>query len=70
MFSGPQGWGRGGQWLRELGDLLLADASLLAIDPDPTNLRAIRAYQKAGFSGHAIATDGEGYPVRVMTRRR
>lgn len=70
VFGSPHGWGQGGAWLRALGDLLLRDASVLAIDPHPDNLRAIRAYEKAGFSGNRIATDGEGLTVRVMTRRR
>ena len=70
VFGAPQGWGHGGAWLRALGDLLLQDASTLAIDPHPENLRAIRAYEKAGFSGDRMARDGEGSPVRVMTRRR
>lgn len=70
VFGGPLGWGHGGSWLRALGDLLLRDVSTLAIDPDPENLRAIRAYAKAGFAGTRIAADSEGYPVRIMTRRR
>lgn len=70
VFGAPQGRGHGGAWLGALGDLLLRDASTLVIDPDPENLRAIRAYQKAGFSGDLIRTDSEGQTVRVMTRRR
>lgn len=70
VFGGPQGQGHGGAWLRALGDLLLADVSTLAIDPAPHNLRAVRAYEKAGFQGDAIRPDAEGQPVRVMTRRR
>ncbi|WP_265499259.1 GNAT family N-acetyltransferase [Paracoccus beibuensis] len=70
VFGGPKGMGRGGEWLRALADELLERTSLLAIDPDPENLRAVRAYRKAGFSGDHILRDGEGAPVRVMTRRR
>ncbi|MBK4214836.1 GNAT family N-acetyltransferase [Paracoccus caeni] len=70
VFGGPQGWGHGGQWLRALGDLLLLDTPILAIDPDPENTRAIRAYEKAGFTGDEIRTDSEGHPARIMTRRR
>lgn len=70
VFGAPQGRGHGGAWLRALGDQLLANVSTLAIDPATDNLRAIRAYEKAGFRGDAIREDGEGRPVRVMTRRR
>ncbi|MDP5306786.1 GNAT family N-acetyltransferase [Paracoccus spongiarum] len=70
LFAAPLGLGQGGAWLRALGDLLLDQAPLLAIDPAPANLRAIRAYEKAGFSGDAIRIDSEGQPVRVMTRHR
>lgn len=49
---------------------LLANASVLVINPDPANLRAIRARGKAGFSGGTIQHDGEGHPCRLMTRRR
>ena len=70
VFNAPEGFGHGGAWLRALGDRLLADAPALAIDPDPANRRAIRAYEKAGFRGRLIHPDGEGHPVRVMTRRR
>lgn len=67
VFGGPDGRGHGGAWLRALGDLLLLDASTLAIDPDPKNLRAIRAYEKAGFSGDQIRPDAKDHPTRVMT---
>lgn len=70
VFGAPQGWGQGGAWLHALCDRLLQKASTLAIDPAPDNLRAIRAYQKAGFSGDLTAADADGHPVRVMTRRR
>lgn len=70
VFGAPAGRGHGGLWLRALGDRLLRDVSTLAIDPSPDNLRAIAAYQKAGFSGDRIDRDGEGQTVRVMTRHR
>lgn len=70
VFGSPDGWGHGGAWLAALADRLLSRASVLAIDPDPENLRAIRAYEKAGFQGDRILIDGEGHPARIMTRRR
>ncbi|WBU60241.1 GNAT family N-acetyltransferase [Paracoccus albus] len=70
LFSGPKGFGHGGAWLRQLGDSLLADVSMLAIDPTTDNVAAVRAYRKAGFDGDVIRPDADGKPVLVMTRRR
>ena len=70
VFNGPDGWGQGSEWLRALGDLLRARTAILVIDPDPENQRAIRAYEKAGFSGAETGMDAEGQRTRVMTRRR
>lgn len=70
VFSGPAGRGHGSRWLRALGDLLLRQSPVLAIDPDAENARAIRAYENAGFSGSEIRPDAKGHPVRVMTRLR
>ncbi|SIT03872.1 GNAT family N-acetyltransferase [Paracoccus saliphilus] len=70
VFTAPEGQGHGGAWLRALGDLLLREVSLLVIDPSPENLRAIRAYEKAGFAGDTIRLDSEGQPARIMTRLR
>ncbi|WJS84547.1 GNAT family N-acetyltransferase [Paracoccus sp. TOH] len=69
-FSGPEGFGHGGAWLRALGDRLLAEASILVIDPEPGNLRAIRAYRKAGFRGEELRPTEDGTLARVMTRHR
>lgn len=70
LFNGPQGWGRGGTWLGALADLLLQDSPVLVIDPPHDNLRAIRAYRKAGFRGDSVRSDSEGQLTRIMTRRR
>lgn len=69
-FSGPSGFGHGAAWLKVLAGRLLAEASILAVDPEPDNLRAIRAYQKAGFSGDAALAMEDGTLARVMTRHR
>lgn len=69
-FAGPDGMGHGADWLKAIGDLLLAEAPLLAVDPSPDNVRAIRAYEKAGFAGASLFIDDLGQTVRVMTRRR
>lgn len=69
-FAGPEGFGSGGRWLAALSDRLLAEASTLVIDPEPENLRAIRAYEKAGFAGSALRPCEDGSPARLMTRLR
>ncbi|WP_323716810.1 GNAT family N-acetyltransferase [Paracoccus aminovorans] len=69
-FSGPAGFGQGGAWLRALSDRLLAETPVLVIDPEPDNLRAIRAYEKAGFAGEALRRSEDGTLARVMTRHR
>lgn len=70
VFAGPAGMGLGGDWLDALARHLLEDAPALIIDPDPANLRAIRAYQKAGFCGERVIANEEGQPARMMTRYR
>lgn len=70
VFGNPQTFGHGGAWLDALATLLLSQTTVLAIDPDPQNVRAIRAYQKAGFSGDEVRLDLEGHPARVMIRLR
>ena len=69
-FSGPQGFGRGGLWLSALAEMLLAEAPVLVIDPEPGNHRAIRAYEKAGFSGAELRMAEDGGRARIMTRLR
>lgn len=69
-FSGPAGFGLGGDWLSALAGALLQGAGVLAIDPQPDNLRAIRAYEKAGFRGDQLRPDEYGIMARVMTRHR
>lgn len=70
VFSAPTGFGKGSRWLQALGDLLLHHAGTLAVDSAPQNLRAIRAYRKAGFFGDQVRLDTDGHPARVMTRLR
>ncbi len=61
------GGGHGSAFLRQLAlSLKAGGAPVVAIDPDAANLRARRAYAKAGFKGEAVSESGEG-PVVVMT---
>jgi aminoglycoside 6'-N-acetyltransferase len=63
------GKGHGGRFLRQLAMMLVEQgAPLVAIDPDRDNLRARRAYARAGFKAEAIVQAGEG-PVALMIFR-
>jgi aminoglycoside 6'-N-acetyltransferase len=57
----------GAAFLRLLAEQLTAEgAPVVAIDPDVENLRARRAYEKAGFRGKDLVETGAG-PVILMT---
>ncbi len=45
-------------------------APVVAIDPDVDNVRARRAYEKAGFRGDAIVETGEGFAVLMTLETR
>lgn len=58
------GHGHGSAYLRRLAARLTAEGvEALAIDPDVQNLRARRAYAKAGFVGDEIVETGGGLAV-------
>jgi aminoglycoside 6'-N-acetyltransferase len=60
------GRGHGSAYLRLLAERLSAEgAPLVAIDPAIDNLRARRAYEKAGFSFEALVTTEAG-PAALM----
>ncbi len=64
------GQGHGAAYLRLLAEqLLAAGAPLVAIDPDQDNLRARRAYARAGFVGDEIVQTSEGPAVLMVFRR-
>ncbi|HET8728882.1 MAG TPA: GNAT family N-acetyltransferase [Alphaproteobacteria bacterium] len=50
------------------GRLLAKGAPAIGTDPDPENLRARRAYEKAGFTGDAVHRTEWG-PAVLMVRR-
>ena len=60
------GRGHGSAFLRVAALDLRRRYSALMIDPVADNLRAIRAYEKAGFRGDAIVDTPDG-PARLMT---
>lgn len=58
--------GHGSVFLRLLAERLTAKgAPVVAMDPDVANLRARRAYEKAGFRGEGLVHTGAG-PVMLM----
>jgi len=60
------GAGYGGIFLRQLAERLIAEgAPVVAIDPDPDNHRARRAYARAGFRETGPVETAEG-PVILM----
>lgn len=59
--------GHGGVFLRALASRLRAEgAPVVAIDPDEDNLRARRAYARAGFVGDDVVETGEGPAVLML----
>jgi aminoglycoside 6'-N-acetyltransferase len=66
------GRGHGSTYLRLLAARLRAEgAPVAAIDPDADNLRARRAYEKAGFVGdRAIETDADPAVLMIFEPQR
>jgi aminoglycoside 6'-N-acetyltransferase len=61
--------GHGSAFIRAHADRLLAEGvPAIGTDPDPQNARAIRAYEKAGFTAAGKTLDWEGEPVLLMLR--
>jgi len=69
--AGQLGQGLGSSMVRQFVAQLFADpkVSKVQTDPSPSNARAIRAYEKAGFSrvGEVMTPDG---PALLMVARR
>ena len=63
------GLGHGSAFLRMVAEALIAEgAPCVAIDPDPENERARRAYARAGFVEEGLVETLEG-PAMLMTYR-
>jgi aminoglycoside 6'-N-acetyltransferase len=63
------GRGHGGAYLRLLAERLRAEgAPVVAIDPDLDNVRALRAYAKAGFYGSTVVDSAEGPAILMIFR--
>ena len=64
------GIGHGSAIARQFTDMLFAEgAPRVIIDPDPSNARAVRAYEKAGFRALGERTSEYGH-VLLMARDR
>lgn len=60
--------GHGSAFIRSFTERLLAKGTpRVVIDPDPANARAIRAYEKAGFSKERVVETPDG-PALLMVR--
>ncbi|RPE66366.1 aminoglycoside 6'-N-acetyltransferase [Pacificibacter maritimus] len=62
------GQGHAKAYLRARCDILLDHYPMVAVDPDPKNTRAIRAYAAAGFGERRLCACEDGDPVLVLTR--
>jgi len=62
------GRGRGSGFIRVFTERLLTKGTpRVVIDPDPANARAIRAYEKAGFTKDGVVDTPDG-PALLMVR--
>ena len=70
QFIGDAGMvrcGHGAAFVRAFADRLLADGTPRVVtDPDPTNKRAIRAYEKAGFRGNRLIETPNGTALLMI----
>ena len=66
------GKGLGTKLVRALVELLFADAAVTKIqtDPAPSNLRAIRCYEKAGFVQQQTITTPDGPAIYMVQTRQ
>jgi aminoglycoside 6'-N-acetyltransferase len=64
------GRGHGSDFIRQFADGLLARGiPRIVTDPDPANVRAVRAYARAGFERDRIVETADG-PALLMVRNR
>ena len=67
---GMIGCGHGSAFIRHFTDeLLAAGTPLVLTDPDPTNARAIRAYEKAGFIRDREIETPDGRALLMLRER-
>jgi aminoglycoside 6'-N-acetyltransferase len=62
------GRGHGSAFIRQfVENLLISGVPRVVTDPDPENIRAVRAYAKAGFQGDRVVEMPDG-PALLMVR--
>jgi aminoglycoside 6'-N-acetyltransferase len=65
---GMIGRGHGSAFIRQfVENLLMSGVPRIVTDPDPENVRAVRAYAKAGFQGDRVVETPDG-PALLMVR--
>lgn len=61
------GCGHGSAFVRAFADQLLASGTPRVVtDPDPSNIRAVRAYEKAGFRREGLVETPDGTAVLMV----
>ena len=72
MHHNHPGKGLGTKLVRALVELLFNDPEVTKIqtDPSPSNLRAIRCYEKAGFERQGTVTTPDGPAVYMVQTRQ
>jgi aminoglycoside 6'-N-acetyltransferase len=61
------GQGHGSGFIRQFTDGLLASGTPRVLtDPDPANARAVRAYEKAGFTGERLVDTPDGISLLMV----
>jgi aminoglycoside 6'-N-acetyltransferase len=64
---GMIGRGHGSAFIRQFGDSLLASGiPRIVTDPDPENVRAVRAYAKAGFQSERVVETPDGLALLMV----
>ncbi len=59
--------GHGSAFIRDFADLVFSSGTpRMVIDPDPTNVRAIRAYEKAGFARDRLVETPDGLALLMI----
>ena len=61
------GCGHGSSFIRQFADALLRNGTpRIVTDPDPANIRAVRAYEKAGFRGERMVDTPDGRSLLMV----
>jgi aminoglycoside 6'-N-acetyltransferase len=61
------GYGHGSAFVRAFADQLLASGTPRVVtDPDPSNMRAVRAYEKAGFRRDGLVETPDGTALLMV----